>query len=357
MKLTVQERRRIACLKQFEGLTFKQIVAHGYTKFQVSRWQDVDATGSDVLFLDAARCGKPPALTDALKRRVMRRLEKDDIACVAQAALQFGISKSTVRRIGNELGGQVSRHKEVFVSVPHRVKRKVYATGEKGEDHTKTCWVDHMEVTIPCEPVRQRVWRTRGSRKPVPRALRWKSKIKFLVMVGVCAAAISGPVCAVQKVRRKRRLDGSATLGYRWEIYTIDQAQMESDLEQHIFPFMKDHGLTKLVLDNASCQDGLAQFIRDNGYDTPGFASARRNHPGGYPPNSPDFMANDATVFARAKALLAEANPNTIPTAVNALKNIFKELQGVQTEWIAHLDALYDEVIAADGGPSHHMVT
>ena len=120
MKLTLQQRRRITCLKQFEGLTHKQIMARGFTDCQVNRWQNVDATGSDALFTDTTRCGRPPKLTAALKRRIMKRLEWDDAACVANAAAQFGVSESTVRRVGNELGGQVSRHKEVYISAVHR---------------------------------------------------------------------------------------------------------------------------------------------------------------------------------------------------------------------------------------------
>ena len=102
---------------------------------------------------------------------------------------------------------------------------------------------------------------------------------------------------------------------------------MRQDITEHVFPFMEEHGLTELILDNASCQDGLAQWIRDEGYSTPGFASLRRNHHGGYPPNSSDCMANDATVFARAKVLMAERDPKTVPQAISALKAVFRSLQ------------------------------
>ena len=354
-KLTPQQRRRLAISKQFEKLTFKQLRARGYTVRQITRWQNIDATGPDVLFRDDPCGHPPPKLTDALKRRIMRRLERDDLSCVARAAEQFHVSVATVRRVGNELGGQVSRHREVHISSVHRLKRVAYSEGQIGDDHTKKCWVDHMKVTIPCEPTRQRVWRARDSRKPVPRALRWKQKINFLVLVAVCSDAISAPVFAVNKVRRKRARSGETTRGYRYETYTIDEQQMRQDITEHVFPFMEEHGLTELILDNASCQDGLAQWIRDQGYSTPGFASARRNHDGGYPPNSPDCMANDATLFARAKVLLGERGPKTIPQAISALKAIFRSLQGVQSAWIAHLDDLHQEIIDADGGPSHHM--
>jgi hypothetical protein len=39
-----------------------------------------------------------------------------------------------------------------------------------------------------------------------------------------------------------------------------------------------------LLLDNAPCQDGLRGWIVGNGYQSPGFVSARRSHPHGTAP-------------------------------------------------------------------------
>ena len=112
---------------------------------------------------------------------------------------------------------------------------------------------------------------------------------------------------SARKVRRKRHLNGAKTLGYRYETFTIDAADVKKQIQEEVFGFMDRHGLDELILDNASCQDGLRGWIEDSGYKSPGFASKRRDEPSGYPPNSPDCMLLDAVVFGRFKVLFALA--------------------------------------------------
>ena len=120
---------------------------------------------------------------------------------------------------------------------------------------------------------------------------------------------------------------------------------VEEDLEDTIFPFMEEEGLEELIMDNASCQDGLRDFIEDAGYRSPGFASARRHHENGYPPNSPDCMMLDAAVFGRFKVLYSLANPKTIPEAIKTARKIAKKMQGVGKKWVENLDDMYKEII------------
>jgi len=120
-----------------------------------------------------------------------------------------------------------------------------------------------------------------------------------------------------------------------------------------VFPFMDEHHCDELIMDNASCQDGLRGFIESQGYKSPGFASARRKHEGGYPPNSPDCMLLDACVFGRFKVLYALENPKTIPDAMKAARKVLKNMQRVSESWVEKLDSLYKEIIENEGEASH----
>jgi|SaaInl25SG_5_DNA_1037380.scaffolds.fasta_scaffold21583_1 hypothetical protein len=108
-------------------------------------------------------------------------------------------------------------------------------------------------------------------------------------------------------------------------------------------------------IDNASCQDGLKGWIEENGYKSPGFASARRKQPAGYPPNSPDCMLLDAAVFGRFKVLFAEACPKTIPEAVRVATKIVAELSSAPQKWVEHLDETYQEILDVNGAGTHYM--
>ena len=126
--------------------------------------------------------------------------------------------------------------------------------------------------------------------------------------------------------------------------------------DDYVFPFMEEEGLNELIMDNATCQDGLKEYIEDAGFKTPGFASARRHHERGYPPNSPDCMMFDAAVFGRFKVLFAMANPKTIPEGIKTAKKLVKKMQGVGKTWVENLDDMYREIIDIKGAGSHHMI-
>ena len=94
---------------------------------------------------------------------------------------------------------------------------------------------------------------------------------------------------------------------------------------------------------------------KENGYKSPGFASARRKQPAGYPPNSPDCMLLDAAVFGRFKVLFAEACPKTIPEAVRVATKIVAELSSAPQKWVEHLDETYQEILDVNGAGTHYM--
>ena len=355
-KLLIADRRLIAIHSQYGKKSNGWIIRQGFTRNQVRRWREVPMTASDADFSDTQRAGRPKILSAVQEKRLMKRLERDDPMCVARAAEEFGVSTFTVRKIGHELGDLLSRHLAIFVSDVHKVCRDLYSKDQLGQDHTVKCWGDHTLLQVPPEPVRQRVWRARDSIKPVPKAIRWKAKTTFLMFVAGCGTALSDPVFAVSKKRRKRRRAGERTPGYRWEVHTVDAAQMKEDLTETVFPFMEEQKLDELILDNAPCQDGLRSWIEEQGYKSPGFASKRRAQRNGYPPNSPGCMLLDATVFGRFKVLYAIAQPQTIVEAMAVSRKILKEMTTVGQKWVAHLDDLYREIIAANGGASHYMI-
>lgn len=354
-RLSIGDRRLIAVHAQYGNKTFAWLRRKGFTQYQITRWKDVPFTAPDSAFADQARGSPPEALSEKQQRAVMRFLEKDEVGIVAKAAKKFKVSEATVRRIGNKFGGTVSCHYQVHISDAHAVKRVVYAKTQKGQNHSRKCWADHTKLTVPPEPHRHRVWRAHDSRKPVPVRKRWKSKTSFLMLLAGCETGLSKPVFAVEKKRRKRRKSGEETLGYRWETVTVDESLMKDQLEKEVFGFMDENNLNELILDNASCQDGIRSWIEDKGYKSPGFASARRNQPAGYPPNSPDCMLLDAAVFGRFKVLFAEACPKTIPEAIRVATKIVKDLDSATRNWVEHLDTTYQEIIDVNGAGTHYM--
>jgi hypothetical protein len=77
-----------------------------------------------------------------------------------------------------------------------------------------------------------------------------------------CGQTLSKPVFSVRKVRRKRRLNGEKTLGYRYETFPIDEDSVKKQIEEMVFDFMDEEDLDELILDNASCQDGLRGSLK-----------------------------------------------------------------------------------------------
>ena len=117
---------------------------------------------------------------------------------------------------------------------------------------------------------------------------------------------------------------------------------------------MRD-SLDELILDNASCEDGLKNWIEERGYNSRGFASARRKHPAGYPPDGPDCMLLDAAVFGRFKVLFADACPKTIPEAIRVATKIVAEMASKPQKWVQHLNETYQEIIDVNGAGTHYM--
>ena len=352
-RLTIPERRMVAIEMQILKTSSKTLHKK-YGRFAADRWKNVDCCALDQAFSDAPRAGRPPILNENEQKAVMKRLERDLPNPIEDCVEHFGISESTVWRIGHSLGDLVSRDYSVHISEKHCTLRVEYSESQLGSDHSKKAWFDHTVLQIPPEPTRQKVWRAKNSTKPVPRALRRKNKTRFLMgLTGAGDGTLSDPFFCVNAVRRKRNTKHGKKGGLRYEVYTVDQDMMEIDLENEIFPFMVEHGCDELILDNASCQDGLRDFIESKGFKTPGFASARRQDKNGFPPNSPDLMLLDACVFGRFKVLFAHENPKTIPEAMRVAKKIVKSMRGVSKKWIDGLDALYREIITMEGEGSH----
>ena len=350
---SVSERRMVAIEMQILKKSVKQLRAK-YGRRMVDRWKDVDCVAPDEEFSDEKRSGRPPRLTEALQNDVMKFLESDSPDCVSEASKLFQVSEATIYRIGHSLGDLLSRDYTIYISEKHCERRVSYSQSQRGTDHTKQAWFDHTILEVPPQQPHQKVWRAKNSTKPVPRALRRKTKTRFLMGVtGAGDGSLSDPFFAVNRVKRKRNTKHGKKGEMRYEVYTVDEEIMKIDLENEIFPFMDEHGCDTLIMDNASCQDGLRGFIESSGYKTPGFASARRDQENGYPPNSPDFMLLDACVYGRFKVLFSHKNPKTIPEAMKVARDIIRSMQGVSKNWLAKLDDLYTEVVENEGEGSH----
>jgi hypothetical protein len=100
-------------------------------------------------------------------------------------------------------------------------------------------------------------------------------------------------------------LNGAKTLGYRYETFTINEDGVKSQHQEEVFGFVENPGF-EVILDNASCQGGLRDWIEESGYNFQGFCECSRNPLQGYPPNNLNCMLLDAAVFGRFKVLFAE---------------------------------------------------
>jgi hypothetical protein len=117
---------------------------------------------------------------------------------------------------------------------------------------------------------------------------------------------------------------------------------VQKQIKEMVFDFMED--LDELILTTHPVRSGLRGWIEENGYRNPGFASTRRDHPNGYPPNSLDCMLQDAAAFGRLKVLFSGAWPKSIPEAIRVATAIVKELSGPQA-WLEHLDDIHHEIL------------
>ena len=311
----------------------------------------------DTEFSDAPREGRPPVLTQTQQQAVMNRLERDLPDAIPEAARHFGVSETTIWRIGHSLGDLVSRDYAVHVSEDHCRLRVNYAKSQLGTDHTKQSWFDHT-VGGSTRSTGTKSLASQNFSQTGP--TRFETKKQNTAFDGVDRGWCSlRAIFAVQAVCRKRNTSRGRKGQLRYETYTVDGELMEIDLETHIFPFMEKHGSEELIMDNASCQDGLKDFIERKGFESPGFPFVRRQQENGYSPNSPDFMLLDACIFGRFKVLYKHAAPKTVPEAMKAAKKkkkkIVKSMQGMSKNWIKNLDDLYREVIENEGEGPHLM--
>ncbi len=161
-KLDIGQRRLIAIYFQHDQKSEKWICARGFSRTQVSRWKNVHFLGRDALFNDQQRLGRPHLISEAQELAVMRKLESDIPAVVVHTAKAFNCSVTTIQRIAGSRGRMVSCHMAIHISDDHAVKRVGYSHVQKGQDHTKKCWIDHTLLSVPPDPSRQRVWRAWG---------------------------------------------------------------------------------------------------------------------------------------------------------------------------------------------------
>lgn len=179
----------------------------------------------------------------------------------------------------------------------------------------------------------------------------------MMMFLAANSKGLSMPTFSARKVRmkRKRRCDG--VLGYRWETYTVTADVVERDLKEVTIPFMRATGSTLLDMDNARVQTAQQEMLAEEGIESTGFAAQWVEDKGGHPPNSPDTMLLDATVFSVVRREFARAQPQTIPQAINVAKKIVAGMTAAKycSKYIADLDDLYAEIIASGGQASHHM--
>lgn len=350
---SVRQRRQVAALSQLQGMSQRKIAAKlSCTKTFVERWCNVDYLAADSEFADKRR-RKATKLTVKQRKRAAKYLEKDTRHVVVNAAAAAGVSRATMYRIANSECDKMKCDTEVLLTDNTVKRRKEFSLSEIGGDHSLNAYADHTIVEVPPLSSQKHVWRLKGSTKEVPKRIKFKNRTKMMVYAASSLLGNSPAMFNVQKRRCKKRRRGESILRYRYETYNISAAEVKEDLEETVFPWMKKLGLTKLYLDNAPCQDGLRQFIEDAGVASPGFASLRRGHAGGFPANSPDFMLLDSSVFPAFKREFARRCPKTIPEAMKVASSILKELDDVGKKWVEHLDKLYAEVISNNGGASH----
>lgn len=352
-----EDRRTVAILHQANSLTLRQIQQHGFSFNFVRRWMNVPMTGDDSLFSDAIRIGRPLKYDKKLRLKVAKHLERDSRNILRTTAEDYDISLSTVHRIAKDLAPLTDCLQEVVISPEIEIKRVTFASCFLNVDPRIIGWLDHTLVSVPPKSTRGKVYRTHNSKKAVPKKPKYKHSTNFLVYLGACVTGVSPPVCAVRKRRRKKRRQGERTLGYMWETQRVRECDVRRDLNNVMFPWFRTQGVKILLLDNASVQDQLGEFICEAGFQSPGFASQRVNDMGGFPPNSPDFMLLDAVVNNVFKRDWARLFPMTLCEGVHAAQKIVTTLNdtNICTKYVENFPKLCHEVIASGGKASHYM--
>lgn len=357
----MRRHRQIASKYQVAHLTQAQLVAEGYTMAEVVRWKKVPFDAPDSAFFKKSGSGRTKMIIGKRLDRMWEMLEGDVDGGVRRAAESLGVSLDCVYKTAQRTGKLIKCSDEVRILPEHKPKRVSYAQkqlelGARPGHYRMMCWADHTPLTVPPAPFQQKCWRRLGSVKPVPKNLRYKNKVTFQMLVAIGERGVSPPVFTVRKIRRKRLRHGEDVLGWRWETFNVNTAVVKEQLEKVIFPWMAENEYTTLVMDTATVQSGLREWMYATASVTsPGFNSAVRKEANGYPPNSPDFMWGDAAFFNRFKILFAKARPGTIQEALTAARAICVQLNEYGRGWYRNLDALYMEVIESGGEASHLM--
>lgn len=101
-------------------------------------------------------------------------------------------------------------------------------------------------------------------------------------------------------MRMKMRRTGEEILGHWWETHTVTKEVVAADLNKMVIPYIKEHKLTTLDMDNASVQTAQQEVLRKMKVKTTGFASLkiRDADEGGHSPYSPELMLLDASECA-----------------------------------------------------------
>lgn len=359
--LALRDKRFIAIKYQEAGWTDKQLRAHGYSARGIRKWRSVDCFGPDSSFADAPRSGRKRLFSETQAREMVKtELETDVGGAVELAADKHNCSVRTIQRTAHRVGELVKPISRVVLDDGCRNLRVEFAEVRLRADHLHTCWVDHTCLPIPPEPLTSVVWRLRDSTKPVPKRPRYKFRTSMQMYLAAGACGFSEPTFSGKEVpRKKRRRAGDAELGTRWVTESVDEDSVAADLHDVVLPFMRANGLTILDMDNASVQTCQRRLLTEEKIESTGFASRRLKDPdkGGHPPNSPDLMLLDATVFSNFKREWRRECPMTIEEGITTAKRILANMDGprICARYIEHFDLLLDEVIENEGGHTHHL--
>lgn len=354
--MTIQQKREIAIRAQKDGESVRVIAeAMSITKSAVVRWKNISIFAGDVDFAESPRSGRPKKLTTAQQKRACGKLEADTKGVVRRVAADSSICKSTMYAYAADHCEKKKTTTEIVLSEHTLQKRVDFCAERKGADHKKEAYFDHTIVEIPPKTSGRTVFRLKGSLKPVPVRKKFKRRLSMMVYFGTSHDAISPPTFNYKRRRMKRKRPGEQNLGFRWVKHSVTAAVVKEDLRRVMFPWMKKRKLNVVLLDNAGCQDGLAEFIEDEGFESVGFGSLRRDEENGFPANSPDFMLNDAAVNKVFKDEFARACPTTLAEAMQVSKNVLKNMSRVGAKYVQNLDSLYEEVLEKEGGASHIM--
>lgn len=362
MKLSLHDRRFIASKFQEANWTEKQLCVHGFSRTAIRRWCRVPCNDPDSSFVDVARSGRPKVFFRSVaqaKDMVRSTLESDGGNVVQTAADKENCSPSTIRRAAHTVATLQKPCSGVFLNDNAEQKRDEFCVARTGKDHNATCWIDHTCLDVPPRPLTDNVWRLNDSDKPVIKRPRYKKRTSMQMLVAASGDAISSPSFSARRVKCKVRRKGEKEIGYRWETYRVTAATVEVEMKETVIPFMEEHKLDILDMDNAAVFTAQRNFLSANNIATTGFASLgiKRPDAGGHPPLSPDLCLQDAVIFPAFKREWRRRCPMNIPEGVRIATEIMSELSAkhVGRRYVDHYENLLTEIKNSKGGASHHM--